>query len=104
MISRLTLSASWVGDDEVWRSILGEMKSSERKYADLVRAAVKDAVAGSAGGGGGTGGANTGGGASGGLGGNIGLGGAGASGLSEANGWVWLFSVREGKGFLLQAR
>ncbi|KAI9637172.1 kinase-like domain-containing protein [Dioszegia hungarica] len=66
LISRLTVSTAWVQDDEQWRGILAELRASERKYADTVRTAVKDAKGG--------------------------------------NGWIWLFSVREGKGFLLQTR
>lgn len=103
LIARLALTPNWVNEDEHWRTILGELKSSElRKYADLVRSAVKEAVLSGNGDGEGSSLNNStttvGSGVGGGGGGMIG------EGDRSGNGWVWLFSVREGKGFLLQAR
>lgn len=113
LISRLTLSSAWINDDEQWRLVLSELRSSERKYADMVRSAVRDMVDTAAGGGVGGSGTNHLAGNSGGLGMSVGMGGGGSSGGGNmgvgdgggpGSGWIWLFSVREGKGFLLQNR
>lgn len=68
MLSAMTLETTWVRDDDAWRSITHpQLPTSERRYADQVRDAVREHQ-------------------------------------STTGGPVWLFSVREARGFLLQIR
>ncbi|WVR08793.1 hypothetical protein IAU60_005851 [Kwoniella sp. DSM 27419] len=81
MLCQMTYDLSWVTDDEAWRAIQTKegISPGDRRYTESVREAVK-----------GYKGAANGGGPS-----------SSAAAKSE-NGWIWLFSVREAKGFLLQ--
>jgi hypothetical protein len=85
LLAQLTLHTSWIIEDETWRSILGNegVKGSERHYAETVRDHVAGWRAGL--------GAHKG-----------GPGGGGSGGGKKGGGFAWLFSVREGRGFLLQ--
>ncbi|WVF67821.1 hypothetical protein IAT40_002582 [Kwoniella sp. CBS 6097] len=76
MLCQMTLDNAWVGDDEAWRSVLAKeaISNSDKRYADSVREAVRSLRSTNA------------------L----------ANGASSSSGWMWLFSVREAKGFLLQ--
>lgn len=68
MLSAMTLDTAWVRDDEAWRAITHpQLPTSERRYADQVRDAVREHS-------------------------------------SATGGPVWLFSVREARGFLLQIK
>lgn len=68
MLSAMTLETAWVRDDEQWRAITHpQLPTSERRYADQVREAVREHAA-------------------------------------TTGGPVWLFSVREARGFLLQIK
>ncbi|KAK8850742.1 hypothetical protein IAR55_004662 [Kwoniella newhampshirensis] len=101
LLCQMTLDTSWLSDDEVWRSLLAKegVSTGDRRYAEMVRDAVKERKggAGISAGGLGVGGP----GAIGGIGGG-GATGGGGNGVGASGGWIWLFSVREAKGFLLQ--
>ncbi|KAL0241915.1 hypothetical protein I308_106089 [Cryptococcus tetragattii IND107] len=98
LICQLTLDTAWITDDEAWRSLLNKegVHPGDRRYMDSIREGVQQMRAG----GGGTG--SSGGGGGGGGGGSGGAGAGGGGSMGRDNGWVWLFSVRDSKGFLLQ--
>ena len=92
----MTLNTAWIAEDEAWRPLIQDLFGENRKYADLVRKAVVEHKTGAAAARGDTSGP-------GGLGGAYGNGAPGYSGGVAGGGeWMWLYCVRESKGFLLQ--
>ncbi|OXG72558.1 eukaryotic translation initiation factor 2-alpha kinase [Cryptococcus neoformans Gb118] len=94
LICQLTLDTAWITDDEAWRSLLNKegVHPGDKRYMESIREGVQQMRAGGAGNGGGGGGG----------GGSGGGGGGGVGSIGRENGWMWLFSVRDNKGFLLQ--
>nr|ODN99778.1 PEK/GCN2 protein kinase [Cryptococcus depauperatus CBS 7855] len=75
LLCQLTLDTAWVHDDEAWRAILSKegIHPSDRRYADTIREGVLHMKANSM-----------------------------DSGNGNECSWMWLFSVRDNRGFLLQ--
>ncbi|WVQ95416.1 hypothetical protein IAU59_002513 [Kwoniella sp. CBS 9459] len=82
ILCQMTLDTAWVNDDEAWRSLLAResISNTDKRYADSVRDAVKSCKSSE----------------------SNGLASSISSNAGGPAGWMWLFSVREAKGFLLQ--
>ncbi|WVQ86282.1 hypothetical protein IAT38_008450 [Cryptococcus sp. DSM 104549] len=75
-LCQLSLDTTWMTDDEAWRAIItkeGVHPGNDRRYADTVREAAREMSE------------------------------KGGKEQERDGGWIWLFSVRDNKGFLLQA-
>ncbi|ORY27989.1 hypothetical protein BCR39DRAFT_588886 [Naematelia encephala] len=86
LLSQLCLDPAWIWEDEPWRAILSSLQTPERRYVESVREAIRDGSRKDASAATGTGGA------------------AGGGVVPKGGGSVWLFSVRDAKGFLLQLK
>ncbi|ODN77808.1 hypothetical protein L202_04931 [Cryptococcus amylolentus CBS 6039] len=75
LLCQMALDMAWIKDDEVWRTLLAKegIHAGDRRYAEAVREGVQQMRAGTKG-----------------------------NGSGGNDGWMWLFSVRDNKGFLLQ--
>ena len=73
LLSQLTLDAFWLNDDDAWRAVQANYFGEERRYLDIVRENAREGVR------------------------NRGWGGPVGNEGRGGKGWIWFFSVREGR-------